>query len=653
MANCNLELSLDCNGINCDDPRESSRWYLTEKILAYIWDDIFQRLVVYFWIIKNNRLRNDMFSDAFKSEIKYRSFDNIITFVGEKYNNNYTLFNENGCEDYKDKIKDMITFKNDYPYPPFLNSSTNYDIIDADTGAVKKINIIDSGEYGFAYFLKMIDVMAKDPCVSEAFKRERLLPVVKFFEDEGFLCEDNFLPIYFVKGNGYDYILSNEGIEFVIPDIDNDFTSKQREEFQERVYNIYIHRQVGSYALLVPPCLNSNKNKYHCDVNNGYKYVESLHTVRMNNGDNNVEQIQYNTFDYFRSILLSESRNGRITYNNVLISSIITINVLRGFKCIYKSNRLEWLRPLIRWAKSEAVNLNVVVDDEYVNYDIYDELINEASLWKYVNEIPLNNQGTVKLSDFVLQFLKLDPNELSITPILEYYNEIEPKDPQTEDDKLKAADIKICKLSLYQLTINGFLICDALDSSGYRYFQGLTRCWQLPGSVFRRIAHHLPRLKAEIWQQNIKNKTIKSEVKRKIDDRVERFKNSIEKMKEGYRRDACSDEINDALDTVIKNIKISVNYEDKKLVNKYMSNSNDGCRHLFQERLESTLPFEASMCMKGSDNSDINEIYIHSGGLTLPHIGQGPSAKYLLHSWRSGSSANPLFTDSAKTVSCS
>ena len=101
------------------------------------------------------------------------------------------------------------------------------------------------------------------------------------------------IPIFLLNGRGYDYILSNLGIELILPDYPDELANGNLIEFEDNVFDLYSIRKTGRYALYLPP--------EHDNVNTGPnlnpKISKVFHesaqhrTVRFIENDNNVEEI--------------------------------------------------------------------------------------------------------------------------------------------------------------------------------------------------------------------------------------------------------------------------------------------------------------------------------------------------------------------------
>ena len=551
-----------------------AEWYLSERILAYMWDDIFQRIIVYNWIFnlgpqEENDAgetivpRNAQFEESVRTAAGSREFQHLTNLFAEVRQNYSDIAEDSllfaGCEEMDiNDLGELLEFDdNGFVTPPFVNSPSNYEL---------------TNRKGFAYFLKMMDVMAADPCVTMAFKRDRIVATLEYFKVEGYLCGGRVIPIYFISGQGYDYIISNHGLEFIVPALNATFESPEsRQEFRRRVYKIYSHRQVGSFALLVPPNNCGNGNIRDCG-NSGFGATESLHTVRMNSGDNNVEQIQYDLLDFFRYNLLTSDENNPVLYNGIPINNYIIIFIYQVYNCIrILDNELlnNWSSNLReKWDNNAQLILEV---QELATVSIFE--LSDLNLWQRAIE-----NG---IEDFIIDFLELGP-----IPSQEFSVLVEEGD---------CNNITISVFVMYSILV--VLFCTPMDQNTFMHLNRISRCWQLPGSIFRRLADYMPRLKAEIWYELING--------------------------------------------------------NNNLQNQYEDNTDIGCRFIFSERLEISLPHSGRMNFSGAASEEISEIIIHSNGLTLPRVCDGPNAHFLLHSWRTGSSANPLFTDSAKTASCS
>lgn len=148
--------------------------------------------------------------------------------------------------------------------------------------------------------------------------------------------------------------------------------------------------------------------------------------------------------------------------------------------------------------------------------------------------------------------------------------------------------------------------------------------WHLSGSVFRRIANEMPRLKADFWLQ-------------------------------AARATEAA--------TVAGAAGVAAAAVPQQKID-YLNNEDTGCRSLFGSRLEISLPTCDKMYFAGQSNAagknhtakfgdfadhDSNEIYIHAGGITFPIVGDGPSQEAIYASWKNGVAANPFFTDTNKT----
>ena len=371
----------------------------------------------------------------------------------------------------------------------------------------------------------MKEVMKKDTIFSGEFKA-KLDILIRYFTigpDGKNLEGIRPIPVFFTRGNGYDYILSSKGLELIIPDRPfEDFIGGSPETaldgtpltpediFRRRVFDLYKVRKTGSYALLVPP-----------EVNGGIPSIaDQLLTVRLNSADNNIEEFLSN------NITVSTSTVDIPSSNAALITGL---------------NQL-------------------------------------ADVLKYIifAQIPEGEPEVIECEPLPLPFTLLQFQKLLfclLEELIEYLNE---------------ADAEATQLQCYVQTLS------------------LTRCWHLSGSVFRRIANEMPRLKAFLWVDDIYGRTERRE--------------------------------------------------------RYESNATEGCRALFREILETTLPGVNRMYFKGLTAAEgtipgvplasykKNEIYIHNHGITFPIVGsKGPNEQQIYASWISGAAANPTFTDSAKS----
>ena len=155
----------DCN--TCEKLSDVT-WAIKESQLGILWDSVFQRIIVYLW---------------------YLEMHNHPILGG-----NYPL---------NDEVKDEIAAwgVDIYAYPPVspirtVHPPTNIPISNTITGK--------------AFLVNIMSLMLLDDTFSDPFK-EHLQDLIDYFD----LAYS--IPVYFLEGNGYDYILSSKGIELVAP----------------------------------------------------------------------------------------------------------------------------------------------------------------------------------------------------------------------------------------------------------------------------------------------------------------------------------------------------------------------------------------------------------------------------------------------------
>ena len=420
-------------------------------------------------------------------------------------------------------------------------------------------NTID-GEVAKWYLLKMMSIMRADIQVSDNFKNDIINPLLDYFltcsvhNSDGTCAECGLdprsIPVYLLSGEGYDYILSSDGIELVLPPV------PKHKDFLKDVYRLYMVRETSQYALLVPPnkC-DGDPDDFVCDSRTNLK---KLHTVRMIASDNNVEQIQFNLGHLIQSFQLHG-----ISVNNDLTIEEIDPALLRR----------------LRACGLATISSNQNDPEERL-------IINCDAVFAESPECP-------DLSNF-LRF--------------------------------------VC-----------ILLCKPMDLNTYMYLRSSTRCWQLSGSIFRRIASLIPRLKAEMWRDRLIANNLTARV-------IEAHRNEVRNQLDSRCINSVVIDDDDITTTEIENRIATI----MSLEEKYYLNNNEGCREIFEQHFEFSLPKSNKMFFKGIKLAEANrpkndEIIIHNCGISLPVICDGPDKKYLYHAWKSGISANPVFTDSVDT----
>ena len=535
-------------------------WIISESTLAVLWDSVFQRVIVYLWYI-------EYYSAAHSADINTKLHADVITHLG--------------------------TFNNIPPIDP------------------------DDSVAGKRYFINMMIAIYKDPDVSPFF-RESLIKLMGYFTakvppmdpvdynnfvDNIFDGTEDFstsIPMYFIDTPGFDYILSNKGIELAIPrtrpSANDLYPDIEKEEFEKNTYRLYEKRKTGQFAVLLTPEDTQNGQSMH--------FSRKHSTVRLNNADNNIEEalreeltthiteIRFNACElppFIQEILSSIAEAGNleepvecdnITSLEDLISSIFNIEELLSFD----EDRLNRIKDIID-------QLSGVVNTIRGGFTGVAGLLGPAEIAGLID-------------DLVTEVKDLDPPSISL-----------------QIDTIIQSILRFFYCYIQEL------FEQEIPQTIHEVAQG--RDWYISGSIFRRIANEMPRLKARIWLEDL---------------------NGISATK-----------------------------------NQYVLNVDTGCRLLFGLLLEITLPPCAKMyfCgaslppqpplegdedldavpvqvagkrllvspIEGLDVNDYNknQIYIHKNGITLPYIGDPPTQDDIYASWKNGVAANPFYTDSSET----
>ena len=494
---------LRVNIADCHDGGEELNqitWAIPESYLGMLWDDVFQRMIVYLWFLELSEAeRKERQGNAQPGDDPVR-----------RYNNKKFKLSQN--------IDIELEGKKFYSNPP---ESATFNVR-------PPVNDSD-GQVGREYLIEMMKLMRKDNSFSPIFK-DYLKILIKYFDGKDHVQP---IPVFFLKGQrgGYDYILSSKGIELVFPgrpDLPFPEDDSENVDFRRSVYELYAIRKTSTALLAVPPEFDLNPAGRITG-----NLADQLKTVRLSAADNNIEE---------------------------LILEDLFVNVTEH--------------------EEHAMNSEVVPEELKRIIPLILELVER--LLKALD-------GDFCCKEFDCEDFRL------------------PADPSLLDyAKYIYCRIKECLEELMN---------PAEEVSFGCYTQTLkkTRCWFLSGSVFRRIANEMPRLKARLWVDATNN----------LEDRL-------------------------------------------KL---YQSNAQGGCRALFREILEISLPTNENMFFRGlkiiknDQNEDIledlpagidaagfrkNEIYIHNFGLLMPAVGQGPSKEKIYNDWQMGAAANPVFTDSGR-----
>ena len=498
------------NANDCHDGGENLNkitWAIPESYLGILWDDVFQRMIVYLWFLD--------LSEAERKE-RQNNANSGDPPIRRHNNKKYRLSQE---------IDNQLDAQNFFSHP---SVSKTFNVVPPTNES--------DGQIGRDYLIEVMKLMKKDS-FSLVFK-DYLKLLIKYFEGKDHVQP---IPVYFLKGQrgGYDYILSSKGIELVFPrrpDLLDLAAAKPDMKFRRDVYELYAIRKTSTALLAVPPEFELNAagriTAYLAD---------QLRTVRLSSADNNIEELILE--DLFVNITENEQQ---------LIDSAVV------------PAELEKLIPLI--------------------LDLVENVLKKLD------------------NDFSCAAFDCKTFELPTNPcVLDY------------------AKYLFCRIE--ECLKN--LLNPVKEISFGCYTQALTntRCWFLSGSVFRRIANEMPRLKARLWI----DATLAAQFDR---------------------------------------------------LNRYESNMLNGCRALFRESLEISLPTQENMFFRGlkieRDSKDKrlrdakmneykveplpqgivangyrkNEIYIHDSGLLLPAVGEGPEKEEIYNAWKAGAAANPVFTDS-------
>ena len=525
--------------------KPENTWFIPESYLGVLWDDVFQRLIVYLWYL-------ELFY------LEQKSAGNLAKLgLIDEGDCNQDLRGEIVTE--VDELLAILKINRDYPLPPAvveaireLNPCFFECITIGNRKGTKSIYpptdakdpVADSG-VGIEYLLNIMKIMKQDDAFSPDFKNN-LDMLIDYFEKgkDGRSISYDPIPVFFLSGDGYDYFVSNIGVELVIPYRPNtrrkangcidDALVESELKFKKAIFDLYLIRKTATYALLVPP-EKANLN---------YRQIDQLRTVRLNHADNNIEAL----------------------INNFIIEEDITTH-------------------------TDAVTGTIPAD----------------------------------ILDKMIQRLR---NTLGVA--LEGYPDCdEPYQFPQDYDCTKAYKIDPINQALKCILLDCLIKPKRTTSTTYAERLEEIRCWFLSGSVFRRIANEVPRIKAKLWIDCLEKKPGR---------RLQYVSNG------GYNPADGSPELDDR-----------------------------GCRQMFEGILEISLFNCDRMYFRGLDSSDgscsdpavppgaeakngitpiandyrNNEIYIHKWGVTLPTIGNGPSQAQIYASWRSGASPNPVFTDSS------
>ena len=441
------------------------RWTISESLLSLFWDDAFVRIVTLDWMYQ--LYQGGVVSDSVTAHLQ----------AGRAFPNRQNAYN-------------------------------NYD-------------------ESLAYLQDMLSILLQDSFLSGEFRTQVIQPLCDYFGELD-IDHPNPIPIRFLEGRGFDYILSNEGIDVILPWLPE--YACNTSEFLQRMMSLYAIRETGSYAILVPP----NDYESFSDFEGGGLGRAEVDAVRINpnrtvrnvSADNNIEEIRFSAARIAYAILTSPAIfvPGGVTIGHALLPSFY--------------NGDDYIGSIL-----EAGSLDIGM--------IGDEL--EAS----IGEFPDRNW---------LAYLANSP-------------------------------LRLCT---------------------FVWIHDVTRCWQLSGSVFRRIAHEVPRLMARMWRDYIRVSRL---VDATLDAAIVAFLNSQEAILRHYER-------------------------------QYVDDGNLGCRNLFQERLEMTLPPSGRMVFCGTQagaQPPRREIVISNYGIQLPTITSPPDRLTMMRAWKNGAAANPVFTDSSKT----
>ena len=508
--------NLDCAPPDDFNPEtDPDTWLICESLLGSLWDDVFQRIVIYNWIFLEEQ-----------AGTLTGVLPTIAQTVATGLDINDYISDAEAIERYtSDSCGQIQIESNGRPVPPVM--ATN-DV---------------SGRW---YLIIMMEIMKADPDISAEFERKHLDPLIAYFS-AGFAKS---IPVYLLQGRGYDYLLSSDGIEFVMPPP----PAGSDNEFMREVYRLYRVRITSRSPLILPPN-NCPTGTHSCDPP-GVTLSDQLHTVRMIETDNNIEQIQFGLPMLLRFLSNSSLQlfGYRLSDMISVIENATQLNQEEPFNC----------RAFLRQLASES------------------------------------RQGNA------------DGSRIPSTPV-------DPDDNQEDSQVRRGREEPSLEYSVATFICS--LVDRPLDSCTYQHFRSITRCWQLSGSVFRRIANELPRIKAQVWLSRLNSDIVRDNVNTLLIPEAEK-----------------------------PNVDNVVRSNFNRLDNRYSSNNDDdGARSIFQERLESTMPGENEMYFRGLRPNEapfFDEIVIHKYGITLPRICEGPDKQYIYQSWKNGQSANPVFTDS-------
>ena len=271
--------------------------------------------------------------------------------------------------------------------------------------------------------------MQADPDISEGFKG--MLAELEAYLEIGRFLPNTIpgpIPIYFIQLNGYDYALSEFGIELAFPPrpqvLDED-GMVDVDLFRKFVFSMYEKRPVGVDAITVPPgpdSFSTTPGRPHP------RKEHQIRTVRSNPADNNIEALLPPS-----GVSLSTS----ITTFATSISPVAPATV--------ESDALG--SPYyVRVALALARNILGIEDD-----------LDCAGV--PIISIPITNVTLYCAFERFLMNIAEPPSEISVPTCVSV-----------------------------SVLVEAFL----------------RRKWFLSGSVFRRIAADIPRLKAGLWIDNIK-----------------------------------------------------------------------------------------------------------------------------------------------------
>ena len=162
---------------------DTVEWALPESILATLWDSVFQRMIVFLWYLE---LHKHPYGPV---NIKYPISNDLkkrLDHTGTDPNKlNHDFFSCNPIE-----RPDFSIF------PPNGNEGLNV---------------------GRHYLINIMQLMLLEwPAAREPRFNAELTLLINYFGDRP---DDEVqpVPVYFLEGDGYDYILSSKGLELVAP----------------------------------------------------------------------------------------------------------------------------------------------------------------------------------------------------------------------------------------------------------------------------------------------------------------------------------------------------------------------------------------------------------------------------------------------------